>query len=463
MEVRARRESWSLPLFWLILAFGVLFALVTPPFQAPDERWHFFRAFGVSEGHLFLGASPGGVGLWLPTSVVDLLSPESGSLQFHPERKTDIRATRTAFAIRLDPSRRVLLRGLLAGYSFVTYLPQAAGIALARLFSDSVLVLFYAGRVVNAAVSALLFALAVRRATPARPILFVLSLMPMVVFLAGSHSADAVTNGVAFLFIGSVLGLAAADSPILNTGEVLELFGLSVLLGLAKPAYVLLPALVFLVPVRRFGSRARQYTLCVGLVSVCAGAMLGWTAIVWHVFLPEPGANAIDQARHVLESPFGFIAVTIRHYLNRFPALANQWVGKLGWLDTSLPVPLSLAVLLTVLVVALTGASRYFLMTVRRRIGITAVLVASALWLTALLYLFANPVGSSTIIGTQGRYFIPLGPLAFLLFYNQRWIVDWERRRIVLAIWAGTWLAGALVAVVFRYYVAGGVPPRGLH
>ena len=38
-----------LPLAWI---FGTLFALITPPFQVPDEFQHFYRAYQVSEGRL---------------------------------------------------------------------------------------------------------------------------------------------------------------------------------------------------------------------------------------------------------------------------------------------------------------------------------------------------------------------------------------------------------------------------
>ena len=37
---------------FLGLIFGILFLMITPPFQVPDEPQHFYRAFHVSEGNI---------------------------------------------------------------------------------------------------------------------------------------------------------------------------------------------------------------------------------------------------------------------------------------------------------------------------------------------------------------------------------------------------------------------------
>ena len=36
----------------LVSVFGILFLIVTPPFQVADEYEHFYRAYHVSESHL---------------------------------------------------------------------------------------------------------------------------------------------------------------------------------------------------------------------------------------------------------------------------------------------------------------------------------------------------------------------------------------------------------------------------
>ena len=48
---------------------GVLFAVLSPPFASPDEATHFFRAYQLSEGHVFADRHGHRVGGMLPSSV----------------------------------------------------------------------------------------------------------------------------------------------------------------------------------------------------------------------------------------------------------------------------------------------------------------------------------------------------------------------------------------------------------
>src|ERR1700722_20378302 len=43
----------SLPALFAVIAiaFGLLYAFILPPLQAPDEFAHLFRAYGLSQGH----------------------------------------------------------------------------------------------------------------------------------------------------------------------------------------------------------------------------------------------------------------------------------------------------------------------------------------------------------------------------------------------------------------------------
>ena len=48
----------------IALAFGVILALLTPPFQSPDEHLHFYRALQIADGHLICQPTDGRL-LWL--------------------------------------------------------------------------------------------------------------------------------------------------------------------------------------------------------------------------------------------------------------------------------------------------------------------------------------------------------------------------------------------------------------
>ncbi|HEY4595911.1 MAG TPA: hypothetical protein VIJ02_05875, partial [Thermoanaerobaculia bacterium] len=88
-----------------VLLFGATFAIITPPFQVPDETEHFDRAYWVSEGRLDLLPVPVRTAAPLPESV-HRTAELFADLPFHPESKTSPRAILTAFQIPLVPERR---------------------------------------------------------------------------------------------------------------------------------------------------------------------------------------------------------------------------------------------------------------------------------------------------------------------------------------------------------------------
>src|SRR5262249_53172990 len=137
-------------------------------------------------------------GDFLPESLPRMAGAVVGQAPFHPAVKVPISAIRRAAAERLEPRSRVFVPFLTSAYSFVPYLPSAGAIRAARFFSDSVLVLFYAGRLANVLAGGLLVFGALRRAPLGKPLFFLLPLAPMTMFLMASLSADAVTNGVSF-------------------------------------------------------------------------------------------------------------------------------------------------------------------------------------------------------------------------------------------------------------------------
>src|SRR3954466_7071345 len=174
-----------------VLLFGALFALVTPPFQVPDETEHFDRAYWVSEGRLDLLPVPVRTAAPLPESVrrtAELFA----DLPFHPERKTSPRAILTAFQIPLVPERRepVSFPGSLK-YSCVPYIPQAIGIAAGRLLGAPALALLSPARLTNLLFGALAVAFAVRRLPAFAWLATMVALTPMALHLLGSAPPDA--------------------------------------------------------------------------------------------------------------------------------------------------------------------------------------------------------------------------------------------------------------------------------
>lgn len=435
-----------------VLLFGGLLALVTPPFQAPDETEHFDRAYWVSEGRLDLLPVPVRTAAPLPESI-RRIGELFADLPFHPERKTSPRAILTAFQIPLAPERResVSFPGSLK-YSCVPYIPQAIGIAVGRLLGAPALALLYLARLTNLLFGALAVAFAVRRLPAFAWLATMVALTPMALHLLGSASADVTTIASSFVLVSTVAKLAWGTEEA-TRGDLLLMIAASAVLCASKPLPLAL--LVLLIPAARFprGRRAAFLLFHFGLSLLAAY----WSIVRARAMDYRRLETATDPGRQIhdlLLHPFHFFRVVLVDYALHTPRYLGQLVGKLGWLDVQLPIPflvVYLAVLLTL--VFLDTSPRIEVRPWQRGIAAGAVLAGMS-FISLAEYTTWTPYGADFIQGIQGRYFLPLILPTAWVFHSRRWAGRIEPRRLgmVLGAFSVVSCGVALWALVGRYY-----------
>jgi uncharacterized membrane protein len=440
------------------LLFGTLLAVVTPPFQVPDEPAHFYRAFTLSEGRLDLVpvAPPGGRGgSPLPASLHRICEDLFGHLPRHPERKISARAILGAFAIRLSPQRREPVyfpNGL--QYTFVPYIPQALGIAAGRRLGAPALGLFYLARLANLLFGSLGIALAIRRLPAYSWLAAMVALTPMALSLLGSASADVTTLASSFLLVSTVArGTWGTEET--TRGDLLLSAISSAVLCASKPPYLPLALLVLLIPAARFPAKRRGGLLLADLtLSLLATA---WAVATSRSVAPIRPDVAIDAGRQVRDSllhPFRFLSIMAADYVLHAPRYLSQIVGRLGWLDTALPAPFLALYLAVLLALAVLDTSPRVEVRPGQR-GLAAVIVlAGATLVSASQYAIWTPYGADFIEGIQGRYLLPLVLPAVWIFHDRKWAGRIEPRRLGMALGAFSVLSCgiALWALARRYY-----------
>lgn len=446
------------------LAFGILFVFVTPPFQVPDEPVHFYRTYQIAQGGLFAERRDQSAGGELPASLVDVVEALSGDIPFHPENKADPVAIRKALAVPLNPARTAFVSfPNTAIYSFIPYLPQALAIWAGRQFELSPLWLFYLGRLANLFVSILLIATAIRITPIFRRGFLLIGLLPMTVFQMASVSPDAVTNGLAMLFTALVLALAFDDRRCLTPARVGVLALLAVLVAASKSAYFPLAFLVLIVPARKARS-PRAYLGAVLLVIAAGLASFAlWTRISSEVFVPfyRGGYPSFDAAlQFILEHPLLFarkLAGNL-YYCGFF--YVHSFVGILGWLDTPLPLAWVTIQLFALAAVAVFDGP-WFRLTRWQWVVVLGVLAASVAMVITSQFVLWTRMTAGSINRAQGRYFIPVATLAFLLLRNlwppalrARWQLPERALAWTARVLPPCGLLLALVWVIMRYYVA---------
>src|ERR1700722_5732895 len=167
--VESRLTLWLRPhrAFAVIaLVFGTALVVIVPPFQSPDETFHFLRTYQITEGDFVAHEKNERdlVGGTLPISLDQVASPFLK--MFHrPEIKASVDDIRQALRIPLDPSNCAFqIFPNTAHYCPTGYVGQCLGIGLGRALSVGPLVMFYLGREGNLLVWILLGFFALRSA-----------------------------------------------------------------------------------------------------------------------------------------------------------------------------------------------------------------------------------------------------------------------------------------------------------
>lgn len=387
--------------FIIILSFGIIFSLITPILDTPDETAHLARAMYLAEGKLTVSNLDS-----------ELLISEDYKLLKNQSQKTILVNTLNIPDSDVQQNESNGLKATNA-YSFISYIPQAIGIELGRLVNLSVLWTFYLGRMINVLFYAIMVSMAIRLAPVFKKMFFVVGAIPMAIYIAASYNQDAFGIGIIFVTFAYFLYLLNKANHSIGLLEVASYTGLCMLITLTKFPFVLLILLLVFIPRDKYQKR---WIYRLGFLAIVLTAMF---AVVWmksysaipHPFLPA-GVNMKEQLQFFIRDPiqnsqiFGHNLIEgITNYLMLF---------NFGWLTYgSNGIGLLYLFFLGSISVFY---PREFVQSKLARFGSLIVILGIYMAIELSMYLTWTPVGSTIINGVQGRYFIGFLPIIpFLL------------------------------------------------
>lgn len=399
-----------------VLFWGILYSLVWIPFTAPDEYAHFATAYRLSS-HLLGEQAENEEGMVL------LRADDTEELTIY----LDAEAYGTVYSQFVSKNEN----GEQMGYGHAAmevanhaYLPQAVGISLARMLSLGQVPTIYLGRLCNLLFFLLCGFAAIQLAPFGKECFLGVSMLPMTLELVSSLSYDGFAIGMGMLFTAYVLHLIYR-APQVGIKQLLILGILLALLGPCKMVYIPLALLCFLIPGEKFGSRKRFW---IGAAVVAALMIAGILAVnldkilVYFRQTEEAVAWAEESAGYsvswVLAHPIRTAGVLVRTLLQKTPTFISTMLGgTLGWLEYRTNAAVTAFLLIWML---LAGLGREETMPLAHR-GVSWVSCFLVVILTMLIMLLSwTPLSSDVVEGVQGRYFLPILPLALLTLGNRR-------------------------------------------
>lgn len=442
------------------LFVGLIFILIIPPFQTPDEGTHFARAYQISQFGFIGQEVDGEVIATLPKSILKTQEVvHVNRIAFHGNIKYQLADTKRALLIPLNEADTTSVDVTsAASYSPVAYVPQALAIGAMRLVDAPPVLMMYASRLANLVTWVFLVGLAISLMPTKKWALAALGLLPMMVAQAISPGIDVATIGLSIVFLAYILRIRA--SGVITGRQIMYLMLLTLGMVLSKPINVLLLPLVLLLPA--WASSARRDILAkMAVAAIPLLVFLLWSALSSTDARSESQiANNQDtygQIKYLLSHPLHiFTVLTGTFFLGWGDEVVRSFIGNFGWTDTPLPAVLCAIGYMFVAYLVFVQTEKKPLQLFNRAGTLlwAGVTLSYVLAVVLALYIGYTPVGFDIVVGLQGRYFLLLPILLLPICIGTGLMTPKRQYKYVAQVGTAVMLGASIATIIFRYYIS---------
>ena len=346
-----------------------------------------------------------------------------------------------------------------AVYSPITYLPHVIGYDIARLFSKSVVVDVYGGRLGDAIAWLLLIWLAIRLTPVGKWAFAAMGLLPQIVYSAATLQADAFNTSLCFLFVALILHLrfneAIKSVSLKYLGILLAVMSA---IALSKFAYIPIFLLVFLIPRRKM---PRPFITWPSLLIIPTVLSFLWEYAVRNIagkldsILNGVKYGPKQQLHFVAHHPLsGIHAIINSMFSGASDHLVREMLGVFTWFYLLLPLWIQLISVATVVLALLYQFGRAPTLAVSRKALVLFSLAASTTLIFVTFYFLWSPAGAKEVLGVQGRYFLPMLSMLVLLFTGKKTVINLTQNALARLVQAGSLigLCATVIVLANKFY-----------
>jgi uncharacterized membrane protein len=428
---------------------GLASAFLRPPLSGTDEFAHFMRTLTLSRGQVVPATSDTmAEGHRIKRCEWYLMAGIFGTYQkdateARPHFGDQFRRTTcdAASSGRMSAARS---RSPASDVNPPTvFLPAAVGYRIVEPIWGPLLGTLGA-RLVQLAVGVALTWLALRILPRGHGLMVVIALVPTVAQVNGLVSPDAVANAAVFIWFALLLrtideSTATGTAP--GRGRTLQLVAAAVGLALAKPFLAPLLFAIFMLPLGR-PRRRREFARAAGIIAPAAILVAGWyLAVVSRlgIVVPLRGADSARSAEIIRQDPLSFLRAVVRGLTD--PTELRRALNEVVEITLGKSPGNWATAFALVAVVAMglawwgsRGTGRFVSPPAwDRRAFVAALIVVELLVIEYGVAISWDVPGTSIVTGLQGRYLLPLIPLAYLATRARAAPPDRARRAALVA------------------------------
>lgn len=389
---------------------GVLYLLVLPQYTVPDEGSHFMTTYALSSKLLGKEAVDQKNRILLEKESADYLLRQE-----MPFRETYAHYIRGLLGKDGAITEKTVATRSPLSSTHLGYVPQVLGVTLGRLLHLNGVQIFFLGRLFALFWYCVVMWFAFKIILEfAKNILFLVGSFPMTLQMVASYNYDSVLLGACFLLTAYLLYLAYDEKKEKITGKDIVVVGI-LLFVIVPIKFVYLPLLGIglLIPKEKFGGIRQKVIFGGGMLGIGVAAMLltklpkmlvaaGGTSSAGNTTQTYSLAMCIKNPLHI----FAVFFETIRQNLGIY--FTGMIGDKLGWVEIEVPGILIIGYVILMILVVIQSEKRMHLWKKWERIWLVCLVGMIFLIVCAGLMLDYTPSISSTILGIQGRYFLPI-------------------------------------------------------
>jgi uncharacterized membrane protein len=420
---------------FVTIVFGFIMVVVTPPFKVPDEINHFYRAWQVSTGTFSSQKLEQRLGGFIPKSF-DKLSQEFYPYTLNPYNRISPKEIYSTRLIDLNLNDTIFKDfPNTALYSAILYFPQALGISVGYHVNLNPLWLVYLGRLCNLIIYIIIGYFIIKLVPFKKWFFVVLMTLPMTISIHASLSADTILNELCFLWIAYVLKLSL-DERIkrVDYKHFIALILLAILIGMSKLVYVPILLILLLIPSAKFVNIKFRIVTLISVITIGLGTALIQKSVVDSKYIPyseynktyrdqtilKEGVDINKQIDFITSNKKETLSIFAKSFSNEFSLMTSSYIGLLGWGDINLPkwfIYMMYLIIFSLVIVNWEDESKYKLSFIGRS-WLGLIVLALLVLIMLSQYLSWDLVGENKVYPLQGRYFISVFPLFFLIFSN---------------------------------------------
>lgn len=414
----------------LSILLGLVFSILVPPMQTPDDEVHILRSYYLSEGNFKYSSN-----MYIPSYLDRYIKfNDYEKFKFKYTKKVDLEKFKETINYSTDNDVNVYHSdGKRTGnYLMLAYLPQAIGMSVAKLLNLSPYYLILFGRLSNLLLWIFICILALKLIPIKKKLMMSIMLLPMSIHQAASLSPDAILNSFSFLFISYVLYIKFKKDKVFLKDIIMLILPLIPIVSVKLP-YILISILILTIPNHKFGNTLNYKNLIHKFIYLIFMFLIPFIFfIINKKFMVEPvipsevsnsaNFNLISSILGNIDSYISIIIETIKYKCEFY---IRNLVGIFGWLDAPLPRFVINSMVISIFIYAILHKDKKFNINLKDRCIFFIILSLFIVMLITVGIAWAKDdwVNMKIIEGIQGRYFIPFIALLPFICINNKVII----------------------------------------